>query len=38
MAQPRTREEAFAMLVAAGIFDANGDLTPPYQEMLREEE
>lgn len=38
LAQPRTKEEAFAMLVAAGIFDANGDYTPPYQEMLQEEE
>jgi len=32
--QTPTREEAIAMFVEAGIMDKNGDLTPPYQELL----
>ncbi|HEX3933197.1 MAG TPA: hypothetical protein VHW43_00870 [Puia sp.] len=29
-----TKEEAIASFVRAGIMDENGNLTPPYQELL----
>jgi hypothetical protein len=31
---PVSKEEAVAMFVKAGIMDENGNLTPPYQELL----
>lgn len=33
-----TQEEALASLVSAGILDEDGNPTPPYQELAREQE